>query len=490
MEYNAREELLKKLKKQQRLREDIPWERCIKYLREKFGITGDMAPYVQIRLLRSKLNLTQEEMMVLFDADEASKISRWERQINVPRAAARENLFKYFGIPVDAWDIQNEKKFIPQRSLHEREKDYPPIWNIPFDEPSLFVGREDVLQHLYNAFSSEKVLSLTQAVSGLGGVGKTSTVLRYVYKYRGEYQAIWWIDASTQESLMAGLLSLAKQIRKIPDSKSQESSFVLDIVKKWMKETPHWLLVLDNVDDIALVYNNDIFPTSRRGHILLTTRTQSVGSSIQNIELESLNSENGALLLLNTAGLMNANKTLYDVVEQDRQNALHLSHLVGGLPLALTYAGAYIREVQCSLAAYIRLYESREMELLRWRSSSYINKKFAYPNSVATTWTLSFEKVEQSSPAAVDLLRLYSFLSPDAIPEEIAIDGSSRLGFNLQGVRDTFAFDQVIVELRRYSLVNRNAENRTVNIHRLVQIVFRDRMDVEIQREWVERTIG
>jgi hypothetical protein len=34
-----------------------------------------------------------------------------------------------------------------------------------------------------------------------------------------------------------------------------------------------------------------------------------------------------------------------------------------------------------------------------------------YPDSVATTWSLSFQKVEQAHPAAADLLQLCAFLA-------------------------------------------------------------------------------
>ncbi|GAC1436084.1 MAG: hypothetical protein PVSMB2_03510 [Ktedonobacteraceae bacterium] len=36
-----------------------------------------------------------------------------------------------------------------------------------------------------------------------------------------------------------------------------------------------------------------------------------------------------------------------------------------------------------------------------------------------TTWSLSFQQIEQQSPAAADMLRLCAFLAPDVIPEEL-----------------------------------------------------------------------
>ena len=42
-----------------------------------------------------------------------------------------------------------------------------------------------------------------------------------------------------------------------------------------------------------------------------------------------------------------------------------------------------------------------------------------YPDSVTTTWVVSFQRIEAQPPAAAELLRLCAYLAPDAIPEEV-----------------------------------------------------------------------
>jgi tetratricopeptide (TPR) repeat protein len=110
-----------------------------------------------------------------------------------------------------------------------------------------------------------------------------------------------------------------------------------------------------------------------------------------------------------------------------------------------------------------------------------------YPYSVATTWSLSFERLEQTDPVAADLLRLCAFLHPDAIPEEMIVAAAPYLSPRLQQIADDPALlDVMIGALRRFSLIRRNAETKTLTIHRLVQAVLRDAMDQEIEREWAE----
>src|SRR5207245_4244989 len=134
-----------------------------------------------------------------------------------------------------------------------------------------------------------------------------------------------------------------------------------------------------------------------------------------------------------------------------------------GLPLALDQAGAYVEETGCGLAGYLTRYQQRRTELLKTRGENTSD----HPEPVATTWSLSFEKVEQANPAAADLLRLCAFLAPDAIPEEIVTEGAVELPLELQSLAsDPFLLDAAVKELFRYSLIQRDAEQKLLGLHR------------------------
>src|SRR5207248_6841207 len=108
---------------------------------------------------------------------------------------------------------------------------------------------------------------------------------------------------------------------------------------------------------------------------------------------------------------------------------------------------------------------------------------------VASTWSLSFKKVERVNPAAADLLRLCALLSPDAIPEEIIRAGAPDLGHKLKRVAtDALKLNDAIGELLKYSLVRRNPD-QTLTIHRLVQAVLKDEMNKKTQRQWAEQAV-
>jgi transcriptional regulator with XRE-family HTH domain len=70
-----------------------------------------------------------------------------------------------------------------EASFHERLN--APVWNVPHQRNPFFTGREDVLTRLHEMLNKEKaVVAIAQhALCGLGGIGKTQTVLEYIYRY-------------------------------------------------------------------------------------------------------------------------------------------------------------------------------------------------------------------------------------------------------------------------------------------------------------------
>ncbi len=116
---------------------------------------------------------------------------------------------------------------------------------------------------------------------------------------------------------------------------------------------------------------------------------------------------------------MDDEQELENVISGDYKLARQIVECMDGLPLALDQAGAYIEEVGCSLSAYLDMYYTCQQELLQRRGHLPIH----HPESVTTTWTLSFQQVEQVNPVASDLLRLCAFLDPDTIPEDLHSTG-------------------------------------------------------------------
>lgn len=361
----------------------------------------------------------------------------------------------------------------------------PPAWNVPYQRNPFFTGREDVLSKLHNALAVGKTAALTQphAISGLGGIGKTQTAVEYAYRYAGQYQAVLWARAETRETLNADFVTLADLLNLL-EKGEQAQSRVVAAVKRWLVDHTGWLLILDNADDLLMA--RDFLPPTARGHILLTTRAQAMGGVARRVEIEKMGPEEGVLFLLRRANFLAPDATIDKVSMADRTKAREIVQTMDGLPLALDQAGAYIEECGISLADYLDIYQKRRTALLKRRGRMAAH----HPDPVATTWSLSFQKIVESNPAAAELLRLCAFLAPDAIPEELITEGASELGPNLQAAAsDPFEWNAGIEALLSFSLVERHPEDKTLSIHRLVQEVLKDGMDESTQRAWAECTV-
>ena len=359
------------------------------------------------------------------------------------------------------------------------------LWNVPYPRNPLFTGREGILEHLAKALTAGQTAALTQpqAISGLGGIGKTQTAIEYAYRFRENYQAVLWARADTRDNLVLDYVALARLLQ-LPEQHQQDQPRIVEAVKRWLCEHQRWLLILDNADDLVMA--RDFLPGADTGHLLLTTRAQIMGRLAQRIELDRMEPFEGALFLLRRAGALGVDDLLDHAAATDQTHAASIVQVMGGLPLALDQAGAYIEETGCGLAGYLTRYQQRQADLLAARGG-YASD---HPEPVAMTWSLSFEKVEQANPTAAQVLCFCAFLAPDAIPEELITQSAATIIPELQAVAsDPFALDAAIKVLFLYSLIQRDAERKLLSLHRLVQAVLKEAMDKQTRQRWAEWSV-
>jgi len=71
----------------------------------------------------------------------------------------------------------------------------PPAWTVTYRRNPDFTGREDLLESLRSELCSGSPAAVTQAIVGLGGVGKTQLAIEYAYRHAGQYEAVLWVGA-------------------------------------------------------------------------------------------------------------------------------------------------------------------------------------------------------------------------------------------------------------------------------------------------------
>jgi Flp pilus assembly protein TadD len=359
------------------------------------------------------------------------------------------------------------------------ESNLPYLWGLPQDRNRCFTGREELLRDMQAALAKDRRVAL----AGLGGIGKTQTALEHAYRHLDAYKCVFWVKAEQSDELMADYAAIAASLQ-IPGYQQPEQPAVAKAFQRWLAAQEGWLLILDNADDVAMV--KPWLPVGPRGHLLLTTRAQALGTVAQRLELNKLPPEEGALLLLRRARLVAKTADLDDASDEDKVLALALTTALDGLPLALDQAGAYIEEQCLTLAEYLALYQDEKAALLATRGELTDD----HP-SVMVTFSLAFQKVAEQSAAAADLVRICAFLAPDDIPEELFTGGAAELGEHLSpAASQKKVLNEALAAATRYSLVSRNRDRQTLTIHRLVQEALRVEMGEEEQKQWVERVVN
>lgn len=377
---------------------------------------------------------------------------------------------------------------------------------MPLSNP-FFTGREDLLNELREKLTSQKTTALThkQAIYGLGGIGKTQLAVKYVERYRTDYQYVFWVNAASRTILIEEYVEIAHNLL-LSERREKEQDRVVEAVKRWLEMSSDWLLVLDNADNLEMV--QDFIPLQINGHLLLTTRAQALGEIAEPLDIGRMSLEEGALFLLRRAKRVTTDGRLEDATPEDRWHAERIVQELGSLPLALDQAGAYIEETREGLRGYLELYRDQGIKLLQ---ESGLRR--SHSTAVAKTFSLTFTQLKRSKPIAVDVLRLCAFLAPDAIPERLLTAYLSTLtiaaDFSPQtqkvfknpfarGRQATQPLTRVDVgvtlneasrELLRYSLIHRDDRTETFAVHRLVQAVLRESMDEDTQRQWAEHAV-
>jgi tetratricopeptide (TPR) repeat protein len=129
------------------------------------------------------------------------------------------------------------------------------------------------------------------------------------------------------------------------------------------------------------------------------------------------------------------------------------------LPLALTQAGAYLRETNISVASYIKHYDNTWKDLME-EQGRYALREYGDRSSILTTWVISYKQIASESEGAANLLKLWGFLDHKDLwyslisPVLHCSPGLEVPRWLSKLAEHEIQFDRALRILRRYSLID------------------------------------
>lgn len=187
-----------------------------------------------------------------------------------------------------------------------------------------------------------------RVLTGLGGSGKSRIALEAAHRAR-ETRRVWWV---TVAQINIGMRAIARELR-VPDGEVEQAfrgeGSPMDLIWRYLEASPEpWLLIIDNVDtpDRLGPLDGEVSDGTgwvRRamnadGLVILTSRDRRAADWLPPCtvhQVPPLTDEDGADLLLECAPHGGS-----------REQARLLSAELGGLPLALRGAAAYVKAVR------------------------------------------------------------------------------------------------------------------------------------------------
>ncbi|MFJ3668853.1 FxSxx-COOH system tetratricopeptide repeat protein [Streptomyces sp. NPDC090106] len=340
----------------------------------------------------------------------------------------------------------------------------PPVWSAPGRNAS-FTGRSELLEDLRLRLADTGTATL---LHGMGGVGKTQLATEYAYRYRGNYDVVWWIEAEFGDLALRQYSELAPHLGVDErDSISATADGVRDALRRGDRYD-RWLLVFDNATTPESIER--LLVNSPTGHVLITTRNEGWAQVGERVEVDVFSRTESVEHLLRRVSAIST------------EDAGLVADALGDLPLAVDHAAAWLNETGQDAAEYLELLE---LQLATLEAAADAP---AYPLQVGATWNISISQL--NSPVARRLLELCAHFGADPISFDL-IHGKE-MGEVLREVQPgsgaTALVSRAIQQLHRYSLAKVDRKSKSLQVHRLVQAAVRSSMSAD-QREEAVRSV-
>ena len=322
------------------------------------------------------------------------------------------------------------------------------------------------------------------AICGLGGSGKTSLAVEYAHRMKDHYQGgIFWFSGQDEKKLENSVNNLALSIGTfVSNSFDVTLSQTLARISRIQKP---WLLIIDDMDELQLSPNvrkllSGSWQKKCNGHIAVTTRRKP-STFVNDVQIQEM--KENCCLELQCFDVDDAMDFLFcrTGISRDEETeaaACKLFEELGGLPLALEQAAAYIKSLGCSFSCYVETYKTKRIALL---DQQHIHPMSEYSSperlAVQTTWLLNIDYIKQNSEGrnALRFLNACLFFNPNEIHEDLINVGQPPVSDEQfrSFVGTSLGKYQIFKLLTDFSLFKQSS-SQCLQVHRLVLDVIKE----------------
>ncbi|WP_335988238.1 tetratricopeptide repeat protein [Glycomyces sp. MUSA5-2] len=307
-----------------------------------------------------------------------------------------------------------------------------------------------------------------QVLSGMGGVGKTQLAAAFATRLweRGEIDLLVWVNASGREGVIAAFAQAGVELCGAEPGRDElAANAFLNLLAR--PKAPRWLVVLDDLADPGALQG--LWPPAHpQGRTIITTRRRDAALDAEGrtrIDIGLFSPEESLAYLRNRLGPHSKRIT----------EAGALAERLGGLPLALAQAAAFILDQPgLTCESYLELLDDRTVALAELSPEVAPD---GYHSPLNAAWSLSIEQADRSEPpgTASDLLGLAAFLDPAGIPASLFTAEPLLLHLSSHGDMRPHQVNAALARLHRLSLLD--ADGQLVRMHALVQRAVLDTAD-------------
>ncbi|MEW2251549.1 tetratricopeptide repeat protein [Streptomyces sp. NPDC006975] len=275
-------------------------------------------------------------------------------------------------------------------------------------------------------------------LTGAGGVGKSQLAAAAFHRAKRRTDLLLWAPAGNRASLLDGYARAWRALSRAsvtrdgahpaadPGSDDETQS---DLFLAWLRSTgTSWLVVLDDVDDIAEVAG--LWPVGEAGRTVVTTRRRDatlLRPGVRVIPVGVFTAEEATEYLTDRLSLdPDPAAGPHGLPEHRPEDLATLAAVLGRFPLALSQAAAFLIDSGMDLPSYLGLLtDERESLAGLFPSSSPADE---HGGTVTSTLQLALRRAESLAPpgTARAMLELISVLAPDGVPEAVVLGPAAR----------------------------------------------------------------